>query len=180
MVGHQEFCLVAAKNGIELPGDKHTQGKGETAAGIAPRASDLVIKDPDGNSIRIEADPALEGSGLRAIKSLTISVADMDRSTDFYGNILGLPLASEGAGYVCHLSKGELRLVLHNKGLIPGSCDFCLITQQDIENVYANLVNAPLVANLGVVDRHGAHGPIRSVYLRDPDGNLVEIAQYVK
>ena len=63
---------------------------------------------------------------------------------------------------------------------LPGSLDFCLITTDDIEAVKAELIaeGVPIVA--GVVDRNGARGPMRSVYARDPDGNLVEIAQYAR
>ncbi|MBQ8919612.1 MAG: VOC family protein [Acidaminococcaceae bacterium] len=61
---------------------------------------------------------------------------------------------------------------------VPGSLDLCFETEDDIEEVYAELQrkNAPLVT--GIVNRNGAKGKMHSVYLRDPDGNLVELASY--
>ncbi|MGB7542043.1 MAG: VOC family protein, partial [Burkholderiales bacterium] len=59
-----------------------------------------------------------------------------------------------------------------------GSGDFCLIAAVPLDQVLAHLhaENIPIVA--GPVPRRGALGPLRSIYFRDPDGNLVEIAEY--
>jgi catechol 2,3-dioxygenase-like lactoylglutathione lyase family enzyme len=63
---------------------------------------------------------------------------------------------------------------------VPGSLDLCFEIEDDIEAVLAELKskNAPLVT--GIVERNGAKGKMRSVYLRDPDGNLIELASYRK
>ena len=58
-----------------------------------------------------------------------------------------------------------------------GSADFCLITAEPAERVKAEIEAKGWPVELGVVPRTGARGPIRSVYVRDPDGNLVEIAE---
>ena len=59
-----------------------------------------------------------------------------------------------------------------------GSADFCLIADRPLEAVIVLLEERGLAIELGPVDRAGATGPIRSVYLRDPDDNLVEISEY--
>ena len=61
---------------------------------------------------------------------------------------------------------------------VPGSLDLCFAIEDDIEAVLAELKskNAPLVT--GIVERNGVKGKMRSIYLRDPDGNLIELASY--
>ena len=61
---------------------------------------------------------------------------------------------------------------------LAGSLDLCFEIEDDMEAVLAELKskNAPLVT--GIVERNGAKGKMRSIYLRDPDGNLVELASY--
>ncbi|MNR48933.1 Virulence protein [compost metagenome] len=63
---------------------------------------------------------------------------------------------------------------------MSGSLDLCFIASVPLDQVIAHLkaVNWPLVD--GPVARTGARGPIRSVYLRDPDLNLIEISEYIQ
>jgi catechol 2,3-dioxygenase-like lactoylglutathione lyase family enzyme len=58
----------------------------------------------------------------------------------------------------------------------PGSADLCFLTAEPLESVVAHLRSAGVPVSAGPVRRTGATGPIRSVYIRDPDGNLIEIA----
>lgn len=60
----------------------------------------------------------------------------------------------------------------------PGQSGFCFEIEDGIEVIYGELKRkkAPLVT--GIVERNGAKGKMRSVYLRDPDGNLIELASY--
>jgi len=59
---------------------------------------------------------------------------------------------------------------------VPGSADLCLLTSTPIEAVIAHLGACGVPVEEGPVMRTGALGPIRSIYLRDPDGNLLEIS----
>ena len=61
---------------------------------------------------------------------------------------------------------------------MPGSQDLCFITSLPLEDVKARLEKANVRIIEGPVDKTGATGPIRSVYVRDPDLNLVEISVY--
>ena len=60
----------------------------------------------------------------------------------------------------------------------PGAADFCLVTQSPTDAVLAHLAACGVAVVGGPVERQGARGPMSSVYCRDPDGNLVEIAHY--
>ncbi|WP_138466473.1 VOC family protein [Poseidonocella sp. HB161398] len=117
---------------------------------------------------------------------LVLTVADIDRTCDFYERVLGFETVTFGAGRKA-LRFGAQKFNLHQAGRefepkagrpTPGSADLCLITQMDIAEVAARLAEAGVAVEEGPVARTGATGPIRSVYLRDPDGNLIEIAAY--
>ena len=62
----------------------------------------------------------------------------------------------------------------------PGSADLCLITETPIEEVMRHLTALGLAIEEGPVPRTGATGRIRSVYFRDPDHNLIEVANYLE
>ena len=59
-----------------------------------------------------------------------------------------------------------------------GSQDFCLIVEDDMETVKQELEANGIHPLLDIAERHGAHGTMRSLYVRDPDGNLVELSSY--
>lgn len=60
----------------------------------------------------------------------------------------------------------------------PGSEDFCLVVDGTVEGTRSHLRDAGVEVVAGPVEKVGARGPMRSVYVRDPDGNLVELAHY--
>jgi catechol 2,3-dioxygenase-like lactoylglutathione lyase family enzyme len=66
------------------------------------------------------------------------------------------------------------------KALFPafGSGDFCLISAVPLDEVIAHLQAEKIAIEAGPVARRGALGALRSIYFRDPDGNLVEVAEY--
>jgi catechol 2,3-dioxygenase-like lactoylglutathione lyase family enzyme len=85
------------------------------------------------------------------------------------------------------LGFGRNKINLHQSGKefepkarhpVPGSGDFCLITEEPIERVIQHLEACGIVIEAGPVAKIGAAGPMTSVYFRDPDGNLVEISNY--
>lgn len=118
---------------------------------------------------------------------LVLTVADPERTREFYGRVLGVPAVTNGKGGVS-LVFGKQKINLHRSGAewaphartpTPGSGDFCLITREDIDRVVDHLGSVGVELVEGPVQREGALGPMRSVYFFDPDGNLVEVSQYI-
>ena len=82
---------------------------------------------------------------------------------------------------------GQQKINLHQSGKefepkakhpMPGSADICLITDTNLESVVKHLADCGVEIEEGPVMRTGALGPIRSVYFRDPDLNLIEVSNY--
>jgi catechol 2,3-dioxygenase-like lactoylglutathione lyase family enzyme len=117
---------------------------------------------------------------------LVLTVADIERTCAFYRDVLGCDVVIFGAGRKA-LRFGRQKINLHEVGHTfepkalrptPGSADLCLIAAVPLDEVQAALAAAGIAIEEGPVDRTGAEGPIRSVYVRDPDRNLIEIARY--
>ncbi len=122
------------------------------------------------------------------IDHLVLTVASIENTCNFYCNILGLHRQSFGEDRIA-LKFGEQKFDLHEVGSeinpkaklpMPGSMDLCLITTTPISDVISHLGNHQITIETGPVTRTGAKGPITSLYLRDPDGNLVEISTYAQ
>ena len=121
---------------------------------------------------------------LRSIDHLVLTVADIDVSCAFYEQVLGMEVITFGQGRKA-LKFGHQKINLHQAGRefepkaqrpVPGSADLCLIADTAVPEVIAHLRACGVPILEGPVDRTGAMGPIISVYFRDPDGNLIEIA----
>jgi catechol 2,3-dioxygenase-like lactoylglutathione lyase family enzyme len=118
---------------------------------------------------------------------LVLTVADLDATIDFYTGLLGMSAVTFGDGRRA-LSFGSSKINLHQAGNefepkadrpTPGSADVCLIVDDPIDDVIATLEAAAVPIIEGPVERTGATGAIRSVYLRDPDRNLIELSNYL-
>jgi catechol 2,3-dioxygenase-like lactoylglutathione lyase family enzyme len=116
---------------------------------------------------------------------LVLTVASIDATVAFYTSALGMELITFGERKA--LRFGEQKINLHQVGKefepkalhpTPGSGDLCFITREPLEKVisHLNLGNYPI--ELGPVPRDGAKGEMLSIYLRDPDLNLIEISNY--
>ena len=117
---------------------------------------------------------------------LVITTADLAACVDFYTRVLGMEYRESGGRHALYFGWQKINVHVGKAQFLPaakspecGSADFCLIASGPIESVKAEIEAAGWPVELGVVARSGALGPIRSVYVRDPDGNLVEIAEYV-
>jgi catechol 2,3-dioxygenase-like lactoylglutathione lyase family enzyme len=117
---------------------------------------------------------------------LVLTVADIDTTIDFYTRVLGLRAETFGGGRRA-LVFGRQKVNLHQVGrefspraarATPGSADFCLITETPLAQVQEELAAHGVPVEVGPVPKEGALGPMQSVYVRDPDANLVEIAVY--
>lgn len=118
---------------------------------------------------------------------LVLTVADPEATCRFYGEALGMERVEFGAGRLA-LRFGRQKINLHRKGgeiapyalrPTPGSADLCFITRSDLGAVKAAVERAGGRVELGPVKRTGAEGPILSVYFRDPDGNLIEVSNFL-
>jgi catechol 2,3-dioxygenase-like lactoylglutathione lyase family enzyme len=120
------------------------------------------------------------------IDHLVITVRSVGETCSFYERVLGFerksvpdkPTALHFGS--CKISVHQTDRTFEPKAAAPtvGSADFCLITAWSLDHVTRRLEAENVPIELGPVDRDGAHGPIRSLYFRDPDGNLVEVGTY--
>ena len=122
---------------------------------------------------------------------IVLTVSDIAETTKFYERVLGFEretfLGSDGQPrYALRFGKQKINLQdratdTANKAQVPtfGSGDFCLIAAVPLEQVLAQLRAENIAIAAGPVARRGAVGPMRSVYFRDPDGNLVEVSEYI-
>jgi len=120
---------------------------------------------------------------------IVLTVRDLQATLRFYERVLGarvVPPPADGKGSTA-IAFGRQKINLHVAGrefepkathVTVGSGDFCLITEAPLEQVMRHIEACGVAVELGPVKRQGALGPMMSVYFRDPDGNLVEIAQY--
>jgi len=123
---------------------------------------------------------------IARLDHLVLTVADIERTCAFYTQVLGMEVVTFGAGRTA-LRFGQQKINLHPAadipGLVadkptPGSGDLCFVTELPLAEVIAHLERraVPIVAGPG--PRAGAIGTIQSVYIRDPDQNLIEISNY--
>lgn len=122
------------------------------------------------------------------IDHIVLTVRDIDATVRFYESVLGMTVEEFGEGRLA-LKFGNQKINLHKHGHefepkantpVPGSEDLCFITEIELK-VAMNHVKSKGVNILeGPVSRTGATGPIVSFYFRDPDGNLIEVANHKK
>ncbi len=120
------------------------------------------------------------------IDHLVLTVRDLRATIDFYTRGLGLRHEEKNGRHAIvfgrhkinlHEAAGEPILPRADRPT-PGSGDFCLIASRPLDAVIAHLRSVGIAIEMGPVERDGAAGPIRSVYLRDPDANLVEVSEH--
>ncbi len=114
---------------------------------------------------------------------IVLTVADFDGSVQFYTRVLGMKhegrsLFFRNSKINLHRFAGEFSPAARHP--LAGSADICLIVEGDIVDAMHHIERAGGAIELGPVMRTGARGPMQSIYLRDPDGNLVEIASYLQ
>ncbi len=115
-----------------------------------------------------------------------LTVGNIDATLDFYTEVLGMDLVTVDGKkslafgvQVIELQQRGHELKLRAAHPLPGSGDLCFITTTPIGEVISYLAEQRVHIEEGPVDRAGALGKLRSVYLRDPDQNLIEVANYL-
>src|SRR6476469_4441204 len=118
------------------------------------------------------------------IDHIVLTVGSIERTCRFYADALGVEAITFGDGRRA-LQIGDQKINLHEAGHefepkarlpTPGSGDFCLVTDEPLGEVIARQELLRIPIEEGPVTLTGAVGPLRSIDIRDPDGNLVEIA----
>jgi len=118
---------------------------------------------------------------------LVLTVADIDATCAFYERAMGMQTVAFAGGRKA-LSFGNQKINLHQAGHefepkarvpTPGSGDLCFIAATPLDAVIAHLDACGVAMEEGPVERTGATGPLMSVYFRDPDGNLIEVSNFL-
>ncbi len=125
---------------------------------------------------------------IDGLDHLVLSVRDVEATCAWYAAALGMETIVFGAGrkaLVC----GRQKINLHPAGAgfppmaaapTPGSADVCLLSSTPLADIARHLAERGLAVIEGPVRRSGAAGPLLSLYLRDPDGNLIEVANVLE
>jgi catechol 2,3-dioxygenase-like lactoylglutathione lyase family enzyme len=123
---------------------------------------------------------------LEQLDHLVLTVANIDATIDFYTEVLGMEQVKFDGRKA--LAFGIQRINLHQRGHefnpkaahpTPGSADLCFITTTPLEEVIEYLSSQRIHIEEGPVARTGAIGDLKSIYIRDPDRNLIEISNIV-
>ncbi len=123
---------------------------------------------------------------ISRIDHVVLTARDMSATIDFYTNMLGMSLETFANDRKA-LKFGEQKINLHEYGrefeprahlAVPGSQDWCFIIDEPLDDLIARLNRSGIEIIEGPGPRTGAMGTIRSIYVRDPDLNLIELAHY--
>ena len=127
---------------------------------------------------------------IHHLDHLVLTTARPEACIDFYTRVLGMQLESFVGGTPPverkALKFGQQKINLHVQGAefepkahlpVPGALDLCFIADVPLDSVIATLAERHWPIIEGPVQRTGATGRIRSVYVRDPDFNLIEISE---
>ena len=124
---------------------------------------------------------------IESLDHLVLTVTNLEATCLFYEQAMGMTRVAFGEGRLA-LAFGNQKLNLHLAGKehepkaahpTPGSVDLCFLTTIPLEEVISHMASLGIPIELGPVERTGAQGPLQSIYLRDPDRNLVEISNQI-
>ena len=122
---------------------------------------------------------------------LVLNVKDIDIAASWYQRVLGMEVETFGRDNRTALKFGGQKINLRPvqtdalewvaaKLPVAGSGDMCFVSAVPIPDVVEHLHTCGVMIEVGPVERLGALGPMTSVYCRDPDGNLIEVASYLR
>ncbi|WP_318433609.1 VOC family protein [Photobacterium leiognathi] len=124
---------------------------------------------------------------INRIDHLVLTVKDIYKTVRFYSSVMGMEKIEFGEGRIA-LAFGQQKINLHQLGnefepkaqhVGAGSADLCFIIDTPIQQAIDDLAAKGINILEGPVYRTGALGKIISAYFRDPDGNLIEVSNYV-
>jgi len=127
------------------------------------------------------------GMKVTHLDHFVLTVQDIEVTVAFYTSVMGMEKEVFGEGRIA-LKFGNQKINLHEQGNelqphantpIPGSADLCFVTTMALDEAMNHVKNCGVEILIGPVIRTGATGSIRSFYFRDPDSNLIEIANEI-
>lgn len=123
---------------------------------------------------------------ITGLDHLVLTVRSVETTCDFYRRALGLEVVAFKGRFALQLGNQKINLhqagaefAPHARAPNPGSGDLCLLSDEPVEAVSQRLAAQGIAVEEGPVARTGARHPLRSIYFRDPDGNLIEVANEV-
>jgi catechol 2,3-dioxygenase-like lactoylglutathione lyase family enzyme len=123
---------------------------------------------------------------IQSLDHVVLTVRNMAETIDFYSRVLGMRhIVFDGGFNALHFGKQKINLhpfraeyLPHADIPAPGTADFCFVAEGTIGEAVAELASLELLIEVGPIAQTGAKGQMQSVYIRDPDRNLIEIACY--
>ena len=126
------------------------------------------------------------------IDHVVITVSDINKSIDFYTNVLGMEL-NDFVSSLDNIKRkslkfGNQKINLHENlkpfkphaiNPTPGSMDICFLSMKSLDQWMRIFKNSEIQIEEGPVTKTGANGPLKSIYIRDPDNNLIEISNEI-
>lgn len=120
---------------------------------------------------------------IKKIDHIVIPVSDIKKAIDFYVGVLNMKLDTSHNRYAVYCESQKINLHIGLAEFLPaarnptyGSADICLLIDEDLNKIKKELESKKISIEEGIVRRNGFCGPINSIYLRDPDGNLIELS----
>jgi len=129
---------------------------------------------------------------IRSIDHIVITVSDMKKTIHFYCDILGMEInqfySKSDNTYRKSLKFGKQKINLHEASnpykpnaevALPGTLDICFLTDEPLSHWIKIFNKNNVTIESGPILKTGAIGPIESIYVRDPDKNLIEISNQI-
>jgi len=124
---------------------------------------------------------------LDRLDHFALTVRDVEATCAFYEKVLGMAREPFGEGRVAlrfgrckiNVNPNPSELVRKAAVPIPGAAEFCLVSAKPLDDFIRHLRGCGVDIEYGPAETAGAEGTIRSICFRDPDGNLIEVANYL-
>ena len=137
------------------------------------------------NPITVSIRKVRDSMKIERLDHLVITTEDLEACLHFYGDILGMEIEHQNGCYALRFGNQKFNIHRKKAEFLPaaknvtyGSLDLCFIVEGDIQDIKEVIEHKGWPIEYGIVDRTGACGPMQSLYLRDPDGNLIELSVY--
>lgn len=123
---------------------------------------------------------------IENLDHLVLTVKDINKTVSFYENLGMKKEIFKGSRIALKFGNQKINLHKLNAEFEPkafnvkeGSADLCFIIKEDLEDTIKFLKKFDIKIEEGIVLRTGAKGKIKSIYIRDPDMNLIELSNYI-